>query len=70
MKRIAVIVMLAMVLVTAGSRVTTARTPPQPTELLQLLPDGNILAVVDVQKLIASSLALIFSRSLVVMPRM
>ncbi len=57
MKRVAFILMLTIVLAAAGSRMTTARSEAQPGgELLQLLPDGNILAVIDVQRVTASSL--------------
>ncbi|MEK6300663.1 MAG: hypothetical protein AABO41_08085 [Acidobacteriota bacterium] len=56
MKKFAIVVMLAMVLVTAGSKVTTAHSDAQSSGLLQLLPDGNILAVIDVQRMTSSSL--------------
>lgn len=57
MKKVSFILILATVLIAAGSRMTTARSEPQSAvELLQLLPDGNILAVIDVQKVTASSL--------------
>lgn len=57
MKKTAFIMMLAIVVLTAGSRVTTARTDAQTgIDLLQLLPDGNIVAVIDVQRMTASSL--------------
>ena len=49
--------MLAVVVLMAGSRVTTARTDAQTsTDLLQLLPDGNIVAVIDIQRMTTSSL--------------
>lgn len=57
MKKVAFILMLAIAVVAAGSRVTAARSHAQSGgELLQLLPDGNILAVIDVQRVTASSL--------------
>jgi hypothetical protein len=57
MKKVAFISTLAMVLIIGGSKLTTARSNPQSTsELLQLLPDGNILAVIDVQRMTTSSL--------------
>jgi hypothetical protein len=57
MKKVAFILMLAMVLVTAGSKVTAAHSDAQSgSDLLQLLPDGNILAVIDVQRMTTSSL--------------
>jgi hypothetical protein len=56
-KKVVFILMVAIVLVTAGSAVTRARAHAQSgSELLQLLPDGNVLAVIDVQKVTASSL--------------
>jgi hypothetical protein len=49
--------MLAIVLVASGSSATTARSQSQSGgELLRLLPDGNILAVIDVQRVTSSSL--------------
>ena len=56
MKKVAFILVLAMVLVTGGSKVTSAHSDAQSSGLLQLLPDGNILAVIDVQRMTASSL--------------
>lgn len=57
MKKVALILMLAIALVTAGSKVTGARSDAQAgTDLFQLLPDGSILAVIDVQKTTTSSL--------------
>jgi hypothetical protein len=57
MKKVALILTLAIVLVGAGSRIATSRSYAQSgSELLQLLPDGNILAVIDIQRVTASSL--------------
>jgi hypothetical protein len=57
MKKIAFIMVLAVVVLMAGSRVTTARTDAQTgIDLLQLLPDGNIVAVIDIQRMTTSSL--------------
>jgi len=57
MKKLTFIIMLAVVVLMAGSRVTTARTDAQAgTDLLQLLPDGNIVAVIDIQRMTTSSL--------------
>ncbi|MFY9609793.1 MAG: hypothetical protein WAU45_14390 [Blastocatellia bacterium] len=57
MKQVAFILMLTLVLVAGGARLMTARSYAQSgSELLQLLPDGNVLAVIDVQKVTASSL--------------
>jgi hypothetical protein len=57
MKKVAFISTLVMVLIIGGSKLTTAHSNAQSTsELLQLLPDGNILAVIDVQRMTTSSL--------------
>jgi hypothetical protein len=57
MKKVVFIFMLAIVLGAAGSSVTTAQSQTQSgSDLLRLLPDGNILAVIDVQRVTASSL--------------
>ena len=56
MKKLAIGILVAMVLVTAGSKVATARSDAQSNNLLQLLPDGNIVAVIDVQRMTSSSL--------------
>ena len=56
MKKLTIGILLAMVLVTAGSKVATAHSDAQSSSLLQLLPDGNIVAVIDVQRMTSSSL--------------
>ncbi|HWO00597.1 MAG TPA: hypothetical protein VNS63_15165 [Blastocatellia bacterium] len=57
MKRVAFVLMVAIALMAWGSRVTSAHSNAQRgSELLQLLPDGNILAVIDVQRMTGSSL--------------
>ncbi|HSO74117.1 MAG TPA: hypothetical protein VLU47_04705, partial [Blastocatellia bacterium] len=57
MKKVAFILMLAIAMVAAGSNATTVRSQTQSGgELLRLLPDGNILAVIDVQRVTSSRL--------------
>ena len=50
------LMLAATVAIVAGATVRTAAQPAAPTDLLKVLPDGNGVIVVDVQRVLTSSL--------------
>jgi len=56
MRKIAILMVLVTITAVAGAKVSPARSAPRAITLLDVLPDGTAVAVIDFQKIAGSSL--------------